>query len=150
MVNPEIKLMQLIDAYTATSYVVLQNGEAFTLRVGERSSVLDQLLASHRKQTAAFMTASNPYSSARSESENVEANVRLRADLMKVSIALLEGYGQGEDGEWPAEQSFLAVGITRNDAEAIGRRYQQNAILWIGPNRVPELAILVGSEFVQD
>lgn len=89
MVNPEIKLMQLIDAYTATSYVVLQNGEAFTLRVGERSSVLDQLLASHRKQTA-FMTASNPYSSARSESENVEANVRLRADLMKVSDGLFK------------------------------------------------------------
>jgi Protein of unknown function (DUF3293) len=128
----------------------LRNDRQFSLRVGGRSAALDQLLTSHRTQTAVFITASNPYSRTTSERENAEANSRLQTDLIKVSIAVLDGYGQGDDGEWPAEQSFLAIGITRNDAEALGRRYKQNAMVWIGSSFVPELVMLAGSGFAQE
>jgi hypothetical protein len=40
MVDPKNEHARLIEAYTATTYVVLRNGDAFSLRVGERSSAL--------------------------------------------------------------------------------------------------------------
>jgi uncharacterized protein DUF3293 len=126
--------------------VVLHDEKELCLRVEERSSAVDQLLASHGTQTAAFITGWNPCSRTTSERENVEANSRLQADLLKSSVAVLDGYGQGDDGKWPAETSFLAVGITRNHAEALGRRYLQNAILWILAGRLPELVVLLGSK----
>jgi hypothetical protein len=64
-----------------------------------------------------------------------------------------DAFGQGDDGEWPAEPSFLALGITRSDAEALGRRYQQNAIPWIASDCLTEsvtLVTLLTSVFVQD
>jgi hypothetical protein len=146
MVIPENELASLIEAYKATNYVVQHNGAAFCLRAGERSQALDQLCKSHGIQTAAFVTAWNPHSGKRSERENLEANGRLQADLMKVSIAVLQGYGQGDDGQWPAEPSFLALGIAKDDAKALGRQYQQNAILWIGSGSLPELVLLVSSD----
>jgi hypothetical protein len=150
MVRSETELTRLVKAYAATSYVVMRNDRPLSLRVGDRSAALDQLLTSHRTQTAVFITASNPCSRTTSDGENAEANSRLQTDLIKVSIAVLDGYGQGDDGEWPAEQSFLAIGITRNDAEALGRRYKQNAMLWIGSSFVPELVILAGSGFAEE
>jgi hypothetical protein len=143
MVGPEYELARLIDAYKATRYVVLHDGKELCLRVGERSLAVDQLLASRGTQTAAFITAWNPRSRTTSERENAEANSHLQADLLKSSIAVLNGYGQGDDGKWPAEPSFLAVGISRNHAEVLGRKYLQNAILWIFAGGLPELVVLV-------
>jgi hypothetical protein len=150
MVESETELARLAKAYMATSYVVMRNERQFSLRVGDRSAALDQLLTSYRTQTALFITASNPYSRTTSERQNAEANGRLRIDIINVSIAVLDGYGQGDDGVGPAERSFLAIGITRKDAEVLGRRYRQNAIVWIGSSFVPELVILAGSWFAQE
>jgi hypothetical protein len=113
MVDPECDPARLTDAYKATRYVILYGDGELCLRVGERSWAVDQLLASHGTQTAAFITAWNPHSCATAERENMEANRRLQADLLKSSVTVFDGYGQGDDGKWPAEPSFLAVGITR-------------------------------------
>jgi hypothetical protein len=37
----------------------------------------------------------------------------------------------------------LIMGIPRADAEALGRRLEQNAIVWIDKGRAPELVVLV-------
>jgi len=71
------------------------------------------IICSHKTQTATFITAWTPHSHARSKRENIEANRRLQADLLKSAVTVFDGYGQGDDGKWPAEPSFLAVGITR-------------------------------------
>jgi hypothetical protein len=80
----------------------------------------------------------------------MEANRRLQADLSKSSVTVFDGYGQGDDGKWPAESGFLAVGITRRHAEELGRRYLQTAILWIRAGLPPELVVLVGSNHIQN
>jgi hypothetical protein len=150
MINPEIALVQLIDAYTATSYVVLQNGEAFTrggrraiLRAGSASGITQDANRRVRNGIKSLQLCEVRLRECRSESPSA-GGPHEGVDCTSRRLWTGERWGMA------CGASFLEFRITRNDAEAIGRRYQQNAILWIGPSCVPELVILVGSEFIQD
>ncbi len=66
-------------------------------------------------------------------------------DMSAMGITYFPGEGQGEDPSWPAEASFLALGIDREAASDLGRKYGQNAIVWIGSDGLPELVLLRSS-----
>lgn len=132
---------ELVDAYRATHFRVLEE-KPFILKVGETSA---DLLALHRSfgvDCSAFLTAYNPFSQMLSEADNLSRQTRLRSMLAEVQVAVLEGVGVDPSGEWPGEPSLLALGLSRAEAIELGNLFDQNAVVWIGADGVPELVLL--------
>jgi putative PIN family toxin of toxin-antitoxin system len=134
----------LIESYERALYA-LDSGTV--LRIGVHSPDLDGLLETHGATSAAFVTAANPRGEARTHAENQAAMAALRASL---SLPSLPGEGRDPEGRWRAEPSFLVLGIARADAEALGRRLEQNAIVFIERGRAPELLLLRRMRLVLD
>ena len=57
-------------------------------------------------------------------------------------FAFLAGEGRGRIGDWPPEPSILAFGMSRARAASIGRRFRQNAIVYVPLGRPAELVKL--------
>ena len=133
---------ELIAAYMGTEYRAFTPEGEIVLRIGEPSNAMIQLLRAASAKGAAFITAENPFSEQLSASENQVRQKSLREDLELLGATIVDGAGQGEDPAWPAETSYTAIGITHGDACQLGIKYQQNAIVWVGANGVPELLLL--------
>ncbi|MCF3641101.1 DUF3293 domain-containing protein [Rhizobium sp. TRM95111] len=129
----------LLDAYRRTRYVVETPDGEIVARIGEHSPGLETLMAQERTTTAAMITAWNPLSRPTPGGANRDANLRLAGDLRAHCAAVLPGRGEGTDGTWPPEASFLAIGIGRQAAEDLGRTYRQHAIVWFETGHPPEL-----------
>ncbi len=132
----------LIAAYRATEFRCGAGAEAFTLRIGVRSDALVQQFASTGCTSAVFITAYTPFSQPQSEEANRAAQVRLGDELASLGRPVLDGVGADPKGRWPPEPSYLVLGVLLEAAQALGRRYQQNALVWVGADAVPELMLL--------
>ena len=130
----------LLSAYENTSFNVYQ--PKISIRIGVINKELDNLLLTNQCETYAFVTAYNPYSALKSHEENRKLNEALFRDLID-EYQLFEGEGVGEDISWEPEKSFLVLGITLDDAKAIGVKYSQNAIVFGRIGEKPELLVLV-------
>ena len=137
---------ELIAAYEKALYAVFANPE-LVLRVGEPHPGLDALLETHGAATAAFITAANPRGEQRSSAANQAAIDSLRASL---TWPCHPGAGRDAQGGWPAEPSLLVVGIARAEAEALGRRLEQNAIVFVEKGGNIELVLLAKMRLVLD
>ena len=104
--------------------------------------VVDGLLARMHARNGAFITAWNPFSKSLSFGANEYWNRELKRYLIMRGFAFVEGVGRGRATEWPAEPSIFAFGISRAEASAIGRRYRQNAIVFVRLGRRAELIML--------
>lgn len=134
---------QLIAAYEEALYAV----QGVVLRIGERSAGLDALLEVEGVASAAFLTAANPRGEQRSHAANEAAMQVLRASLSRPH---LEGEGRDPQGRWPAEPSVLVIGIARSQAEALGRKFEQNAIVFVDKGGAAELVLLRKMRLVID
>jgi hypothetical protein len=129
----------LVAAYLATEYRV--GTPEFGLRIGKRS---EELAAEHRVRgvgASAFVTACNPFSMELTDEQNAARHRDLCAELQSRGLAFIEGIGEPV-GDWKGEPSVLILGISREQASELGRRYEQNAIVWSGADAVPELVLL--------
>lgn len=124
-------------AYRSSEYRVQAEPE-FVLRIGEPSAALDRLLEQADAATAAFVTAANPHSQPRPMEENLAALERLKRALRHPFV---DGEGRSADRAW-REPSVLVLGMARAEAEALGREYGQNAIVFAEKGRAPELVLL--------
>lgn len=131
----------LQDAYRATHYRVLAP-RAFTLTIGETSDPLLALYRSSNVQEAAFLTAWNPFSVAASREQNCRAQTLLAERLSSISVAVLPALGIDPESAHPGEESLLALGLPRDRAIRLAQECHQNALVWIGPDAVPELILL--------
>jgi hypothetical protein len=132
----------LVLAYRATDYVAFNGSRAFLVRIGHRSLVIDGLLTRMKKRSGAFITAWNPYSKSRNTGANAYWDRELKSVLRARGFAFLAGEGRGQIGEWPPEPSVFAFGISRARAASIGRRFRQNAIVYVPLGRPAELLML--------
>jgi hypothetical protein len=129
-----------VDAYRNADYVVFADRE-FVLRIGEPSSVLDELMQGEGATTAAFISAANPRGEQRADAENGAANAALQNFVATAGYPHYWGEGRDPFGSW-AEPSFLVIGIYRANAEALGQLFEQNAIVFCEIGRAPELILL--------
>ena len=134
----------LIEAYEQACYA-LEAGPV--LRIGAHSAALDRLLEAHGAATAAFVTAANPRGEERANAANEAAMAALRASLR---WPWLPGEGRDPAGRWRAEPSVLVLGISRAQAEALGRRLEQNAIVFVQEGSPAELVLLRAMRLVLD
>lgn len=135
---------ELVAAYRQADYVV--RDPPVVIRVGEASAALDELIG--EAASAAFLTAANPGSERRSDEEN-----RDRLAVLKHALAgrrHLEAEGRDPRGGWPAEPSFLVLGISRAEATELARRFGQNAFVWCERGSAAELVLAVRWRLVLD
>ena len=137
-----------LEKYRSTLYHVDAAAGPFVLDVGHYSAELASLHAEQAVNSSAFITAFNPrgaawWQDADSAQENARRQRNLEDELTAAGIAWLAGRGAGPAADWPPEESVLALGLSREAACALGRKYEQNAILFCGADAVPELVLLV-------
>lgn len=131
----------LITAYRETEYRVTQD-HPLVLRVDVPSPELASLCKTRGASCAAFITACNPFSRELSAANNAMRQAELAAELKRRSLSFFEGVGQHPSGNWPGEPSFLVLGLALEAAKSLGKTYEQNAVIWCGPDAVPSLVLL--------
>ena len=132
----------IVAAYRNADYVVLLGNSELHFKVGKPSAELDALLAERSASGAAFLTAVNPHSERRPEAENRAAAAELDRALADVNYSRFPAEGRDPTGNWPTEPGVLVPGIPRAAAEALGRRFGQNAILYMERGSPVELVLL--------
>lgn len=133
---------QYLQAYRDTDYLVRCDRGELSIRVGEKSRQVDQLLCRSKARTAIFITAWNPFSLRRGKQTNEQAHRRLAAALRLQRTPYLEGEGCGADGNWTPECSVLAFRVGRRAAALLGRRFRQNAVIFVSYGKPAELMML--------
>lgn len=132
---------ELVAAYEDSVFSV-EASPTFALYIGKNSEAADALLNSHKVQTAAIITACNPYSQLLSDDENLKRNNELERELRKLSSLIIHAIGQDKAGEWPGEPSYFVLGVEQVDIAAIAIKYQQNAIVWYEQGHAAKLILL--------
>jgi hypothetical protein len=130
-----------VRAYRETDYCV-DAPVPFVLRIGVACAPLAQLYRQHHADCCAFVTACNPYSRIVDDRKNARRQTKLADELAHLGLTFFGGVGRHPEGGWPAEPGFLALEISRATAKALGERYEQNAIVWCGPDAIPELVLI--------
>ena len=129
-----------IKAYRATDYRI--DIPHLTMAVGLRSEQIRRLFETKGVICAGFLTAYNPRGTKQTDPENDAAHKLLAAKLASIGVEALEGSGSEPGSDWPAEKSFLALGLSRQDTMNLGLQFQQDAVVWVGETCVPELILL--------
>jgi len=133
-------------AYERAVYAVFAS-PGVEFRVGEPSDILDAMMTMTHVRCAAFVSSANTRGVATPENEKRLADFLLRSQLDGLNettkYRVFQGEGRDPAGKWKAEPSVLIMGIPRAEAEALGRRLEQNAIVFIEKTKAPELVVLV-------
>ena len=130
---------KLLEAYKATCYEIIQ--PKIAIYIEKENEALQTFLKENEIINWCFITAWNPYSNALSQEENSSLNESLRLDLKDYKI--LEAQGKDTIGNWPPEPSFFVANISEDQAIALGKKYQQNAIVYGTINETARLITLV-------
>lgn len=130
-----------VQAYRETDYCVF--GELpFVLRVGVYSDSLASVYKKFKVDCAGFVTACNPFSKLTSAFANGARQTELKELLGRQGLDYLAGSGEHPSGEWMAEPSCLILGVSLDDTKVLGRRFDQNAVIWCGLDAIPQLVLL--------
>ena len=133
-------------AYQRAIYAIFAS-PGVEFRIGQPSDILDAMMTMNRVRCAAFVSSANVRGVSTPENERRLADFLLSSQLddLKPSgkYRIFRGEGRDPDGKWTAEPSVLIMGIPRDEAESLGRRLEQNAIVWIEKGQPPELVVLV-------
>jgi hypothetical protein len=129
VLNSVRRAAYFIPSYLATSFEAAPPDGAIAIRVGQLCSALDALLLTHEARSWAYLTAFNPRGSRLSMDENRRRMERLTADVEKAGHTYFRGQGVPDRHDWQPEESLLVLGITEDDAVALGGRYEQHAIV---------------------
>jgi len=81
---------------------------------------------------------------------NRAAAAQLDALLAAANYSRFPGEGRDPNGRWEPEPSVLVPGIARETAEALGRRFGQNAIVYVASGFPAELVFLGKRRIVLD
>lgn len=130
----------LIENYVETRYCVF--GKApFVLHIGTASPELEALYCQSNIDSAAFITACNPYSLPLEDAANTARQTALMEELKQRGLSFFAGEGRHPSGDW-SEPSYLVLNLSLDAAKELGRRYEQNAVVWCGVDAVPELVLI--------
>jgi hypothetical protein len=131
-----------VRAYLATDYRVGHTEQDITLNIGVRSARLAALFTSSGLACGAFLTAYNPRGTIQSDASNERGHAELAGLLRGHGIQYIEGSGKGKRSKWPTEKSYLALDLQLDAAKQLGRHFDQDAIVWVGADAVPQLILL--------
>jgi hypothetical protein len=131
-----------VRAYSASSYKLGHTDQDIVLTIGKRSEGLAEVFAGKGVDCGAFLTAYNPQGTIQSDAANSKGHAELAFNLQGLGVEFIEGSGSEEGTKWPTEKSYFALGLALEHAKAIGTNFDQDAIVWVGPDAVPQLILL--------
>jgi hypothetical protein len=158
--------MSLRDHYLRTTYRVTGVDPPIDIRIGEPCPALDALLEKHGVRCWAFITAWNPGSKRLDDAENRRRQARLEADVEQGGHVFYRGAGVPDDfvgrgsessiqaprsssglpdpagAEWRPEISILIAGLDHGAAVALGRKFDQAAIVFGEAGNKAELVFI--------
>ena len=130
---------ELLLSYKSTCYEIINpNIEIF---IDQENKKLDGFLHTNNFKSWCFITAWNPYSKSLTTIENIKLNILLETDLKEHKIYAAKG--KDTHGVWPVEPSYFIVNISKEAAVSLGKKYQQNAIVFGEINSLATLLVLV-------
>ncbi len=132
----------LIESYQSANYQIGTGPEALVVRINQYSQSLADLLNRFNRSCAAIITAYNPYSQPLSEAANAAAHKLLQNWLTGSLHPVIESLNTDSSEQWPAEKGFFVLGLDLDTARFLGRKFKQNAIVWIGNTAIPRLILL--------
>lgn len=133
---------KLIRGYVAAHYQVMRNSDMLTLLIGQHSAPLSMLMRELNTHCALYITACNPHSQVQQRETNLIASNQLYTLLSTHSCYIFAGQSLDLTNHWPAEPSFLALGIDLAISKSLGRQFDQNAIVWAEADAIPRLILL--------
>ncbi len=136
-VSPDI-----VAAYRAAVYEVDDAFGSIRIQIDTWASESDSLLRRAGVDTGFFITAYNPASIALCDAENLAAHETLEVSLRQIGVTYLTARGLDPTDRWPPEAGFFVLGLARDDALGLARRFDQNGIVWVATGRAPELVLL--------
>lgn len=140
--RPTTLAAALVAAYRGAIYEFEWNGRRERLRLDHHSPALESLVRVTVGSSALLITACNPFGRPLSDEVNAARQADLAATLAAMGLSALAAQGRDPAGSWPPEPSFLVPGASWNEAIALGRRFDQNAVVWSGGDAVPRLVLL--------
>lgn len=128
----------MIDLYRRLRYPVpLPDGRVIALVHGVHDREIDAMLAAHGVDAGVYITAWNPRGVATERATNRDANARLRAELARLCVHVLDVPGASSETDWTPEESFFALGVARATAEELGRTHAQRAVVFVERGAAP-------------
>ena len=131
-----------VHAYLTTGYRIRHQGQNIVLIIGQCSAALAKVFACNGVACGAFITACNPLGALQHDHLNDAAHAELAARLEDLCVEVIEGWGSDEGSSWPAEPSYFALGLDLLRAKAVGKLFNQDAIVWVAADAVPQLILL--------
>jgi hypothetical protein len=122
-------LSDLLVAYRSTDFIIeVPNGE-LTMRCEHDNEAIDELLRKLGKRNCAFITAHNPGSVKLGSLENAQRHRELLHEVKRIGYPHFPGRGVGRTSNWDPEESVFIVGISKGEAQELGRAFGQIAIV---------------------
>ena len=126
--------------YLNTVYFIFIAGKQYGIKIGEDNlPVVNHVFKQVKVTTAAILTAWNPRSEAIDFQQNKLRNNDLYNVLKEKKYILHKALGKGIDPTWPAEEGYIILGLTKEDAEKLAVKYEQNAYVWIEKDKTVTL-----------
>lgn len=132
---------ETIGAYLGADYIIDADPK-FVLHIGERSEALAALYIERTVDCCAFITAGNPQGRPLSAAENAARQREFARELEQRGLPYLTGAGCDPEEKWEPEPSYLVLGVSLDEANVMGKQWDQNGIVWCGPDCVPQLVLL--------
>jgi Protein of unknown function (DUF3293) len=132
---------ETVQAYQETEFRVFAEN-SLVLKISIKSEDLLTLYKDHRSETCAFVTACNPIGDLLSEEKNFNLQKQLEEEIKFRGLNFIPGEGKHPIGSWQGEASFLIFDLSLESAKTLGRKFNQNAIVWCDQNAIPQLILL--------
>ncbi len=129
----------LLEAYLKTQYHL--SNTAIYIQIGALNGDLDSFLIDNNAYSWCFISSDNPQSNLLTPEENERAYKTFKIDMNEKGIRFWPGMGIGADSDWPPERSLLLLDVSKKVALAIGKQYDQKAIVYGMINLEAELLI---------
>jgi hypothetical protein len=128
--------------YRKAKYTFAYGDKLITLQIGEISHELLKIYAETGLSSGVFITAHNPFGREQNSQDNEAANEHLLAELKNLASFVADGEWADTSGAWPIEKSYFALGVSLETARHLGRRYQQDGVVWTGSDALVHLELL--------
>jgi hypothetical protein len=132
---------ETIQAYRETEFRVFAE-KSLVLKISTKSEELLELYKVTRSETCAFETACNPIGDLLSEEQNFELQKQLEEEIKFRGLNYIPGEGKHPVGDWPGESSFLIFDLSLESSKTLGKKFNQNAVVWCDKDAVPQLILL--------
>ena len=120
----------LEEAYHKTTYKIYDRKVSYDLRIDKLNADFQTFCKEKKITSWAVITAYNPYSKPCSSIDNQRNNAALRRVLQSIFLTVLEADGIPDDSNWETEKSYFTYNLPLEQAQKIGRQFQQNAIVY--------------------